>query len=121
MSESIKGTCHCGAVKFELSENPEKLVDCNCTICRRLGTLWGHVPIGSAQIDAKPGDTIAYVRGQKLLAFHTCKVCGCTTHWESLEPDGKYMAVNFRLCEPEVIQQFETRKFDGADTWKFID
>jgi hypothetical protein len=39
------GSCHCGAVQFELTESPETLVDCNCSICRRIGALWGHVSI----------------------------------------------------------------------------
>jgi len=121
MNDHPVGSCHCGAVSFTLSQKPQKLVDCNCTLCRRIGALWGHMPIGSVQIEAKPDSTIAYVQGKKTLAVHSCKTCGCTTHWESLEADGEYMAVNFRLCEPATIGQYQTRKFDGADTWTFLD
>ncbi|MDM3872482.1 GFA family protein [Porticoccus sp. W117] len=116
-----QGECHCGAVSFEISEAPEKLVDCNCSICRRIGALWGHVSIDSVNINSPAEGTTAYVQGDKTLAVHTCKSCGCTTHWESLQADGEYMAVNFRMCEPEVIEQFRIRKFDGADSWKFLD
>ena len=116
-----QGSCHCGSVQFELTEPPEKLVDCNCTICRRIGALWGHVSIRSVQIIAPSDGTISYIQGDKTLAIHTCRTCGCTTHWENLQPEEEHMAVNFRMCDPEVINQFQVRKFDGADTWKFID
>ncbi len=116
-----RGSCHCGAVQFELSAAPEKLVDCNCTICRRLGALWGHVSIDCVKVTAPELGTIAYVHGERSRAMHSCKSCGCTTHWENLEPEGDHMAVNFRMCDPEVIADFRICRFDGADTWEFLD
>lgn len=119
----ITGTCHCGAVRFEISENPGRLVDCNCSICRRIGALWGHVPVTAVKLTCEPDATIAYVHGDRTLAFHTCRTCGCTTHWESLAPNEEdaVMAVNFRMCPDPDIARFEIRKFDGADTWAFLD
>ena len=117
----FEGRCHCGAVGFSIDQAPELLVDCNCSICRRLGALWGHVAISAVTIDAPDEGTIAYVQGDRMLAMHSCRKCGCTTHWESLAEGGEHMAVNFRMCEPAVIAQFEVRKFDGADTWTFLD
>ncbi len=116
-----KGQCHCGSVQFVCAERPEKLVDCNCSICRRLGALWGHVSIDSVDVIAADDATIRYIQGDKTLAVNTCRNCGCTTHYESLQQDGKMMAVNFRMCEPGSIKEFQIRKFDGADSWTFID
>lgn len=116
-----QGHCHCGTVQFTTTVAPEKLVDCNCSICRRLGALWGHVPIDSVTIVAPADATIRYAQGDKTLAVNTCKQCGCTTHYESLQENGEFMAVNFRMCSPEVVDEFQIRKFDGADSWKFLD
>jgi hypothetical protein len=72
---------------------------------------------------AAPGDaTIAYLQGDKTLFIHSCKQCGCTTHWLGVDedPDGR-MAVNFRMCEPSDIDDIPVRHFDGADSWKFLD
>ena len=33
----IKGSCCCGAVKYELSEPPTMLGTCHCTRCRKVG------------------------------------------------------------------------------------
>ncbi len=115
------GTCHCGTVSFELSDSPEILIDCNCSICRRIGALWGHVPITAVTITAEPDSTLAYVQGDKMLAMHSCKTCGCNTHWESLTEEGQHMAVNFRMCDPAELENFTIRKFDGANTWEFLD
>jgi len=98
----ITGNCHCGAIKFSVDETPEQLVDCNCSICHRLGALWGHVLVSSVQIDAPNEGTIAY-------------------HWENLQPNGERMAVNFRMCTAQEVARYRIRKLDGADTWKFLD
>jgi hypothetical protein len=116
----FQGQCHCGRVGFEITQAPKQLVDCNCSICRRLGALWGHIEPGAFTRKGY-GATIEYVQGDKSLAIHTCGSCGCTTHWANLSPDGDRMAVNFRMCEPQVVSQFRIRKLDGADTWEFLD
>lgn len=117
----LKGSCHCGTVQLELTASAQKLVNCNCSLCRRLGALWGHVSIETVRITMPAQSTITYIQGSKTLATHSCKTCGCTTHWENLQDDGKHMGVNFRMFEPEVLEQLEVRNFDGADTWQFID
>ena len=38
----LEGACHCGAVRFTIPAAPESVTDCNCSICRRLGTLWAY-------------------------------------------------------------------------------
>jgi hypothetical protein len=118
----IRGSCHCGSISFEITQKPKWLVDCNCSICRRVGALWAHVDIDSVTITPAQGGTIAYVHGDKMLAIHTCKDCGCTTHWENLKPEEfSLMAVNFRMCEADDAAEYRIRRFDGADTWAFLD
>lgn len=118
----ITGSCHCGAVSYEMKTQPRHAVECNCSICRRLGTVWGHGEAGDIEIKAGPGATLNYVWGDKGLAFHTCNTCGCTTHWESISDKAPgRMAVNLRLAEPGTIEAIGLRHFDGADTWEFLD
>ena len=119
MPVSIQGFCHCGQVGFELSAEPKHLVDCNCTVCRRLGALWGHVDTTHFR-RLGDGKTIRYLQGDQTLSQHTCANCGCTTHWEG---EGQYAdrsAANFRMCEPELLARYEIRRFDGFDTWEFL-
>lgn len=50
-SESYEGGCHCGSISFtvELSPplNKQKVVNCNCSICRRAGYLLVCTLLGS--------------------------------------------------------------------------
>lgn len=117
---SITGTCHCGAVSYVFRHAPGKTTSCNCSICRRLAALWIYAPIGAVTVT---GSTRSYTHGDKSLAFHSCEICGCTTHWENLSPDDDdaYMAVNLRLADPDVVAKVPVRHFDGADTWTFLD
>ncbi|WP_306143159.1 GFA family protein [Roseibium sp. MMSF_3412] len=105
-----------------MSVQPRHAVACNCSICRSLGTVWGHGDVGTIVIKAKPDATLRYSRGERELAFHTCKVCGSTTHWEAIagEAIGR-MAVNLRLAQPGTIEAIGLRHFDGAETWSFLD
>ena len=118
----IRGSCHCGAVSYEMRSQPRHAVECNCTICRSLGTVWGHGVDEDITITAAPDATLAYSRGDKELAFHTCKTCGSTTHYVTIAGDymGR-MAVNLRLAEPGTIEAVGLRHFDGADSWTFLD
>ena len=66
--------------------------------------------------------TLAYVWGDKSIAFRTCRNCGCTTHWERLDPEpNSRMAVNCRMADPGQIAGLRIRHFDGADTWSYLD
>ena len=115
-----QGSCHCGEIRFEALDQPEQLVDCNCSLCRRIAALWGHMEKSAFQVLGE-GSTIEYVHGDKTLTLHTCSSCGCTTHWIGISPESESVGVNFRMCDPEIIRSFPIRKFDGADTWTFID
>ncbi len=116
----MNGTCHCGAVTWTLQNRPERIVECNCSICRKLGTLWAHAPVGEVAVT---GDTLAYIRADcdGDLSFHSCKTCGATTHWAPTADTGPHMAVNLRLAEPAELKGIPHRHFDGADTWEFLD
>ena len=78
-----KLTCHCGEVEAEVKlteQGFEKLIRCNCSICKRKGFIMSFVG---------PED-LKIVKGQdllKLYQFHTntakhffCSNCGIHTH-----------------------------------------
>ena len=118
----IHGSCHCGAVTFELLAQPKWLTECNCSICRRIGALWAHADINKIKVSYTEAATIGYCQGDKTLVVRSCKTCGCTTHWENLkDPQDGHMAVNCRMADPKVIADLKVRHFDGAESWQFLD
>ncbi len=120
--QMMNGTCHCGVVHFKFHGHPTRLVVCNCSICSRLRPLWAYGRGGVIEITKGVDQTMAYVWGDKSLAFHSCKTCGCTAHWKGLSSGNpQNMAVNMALCVPSEIREIPLRHFDGADTWTFLD
>src|SRR5687768_12360282 len=97
----IKAACHCSAVRFEISRPPVWVLDCNCTLCRRYGPLWTYYR-GAAQalLVSKPAPDVTqtYVWGDRMIAFHRCRTCGCVTHMERIAGDPPVIfAVNARM------------------------
>ena len=115
----IKGSCHCGTVTFEILENPAFVIACNCSICRRLNTRWAHSNRTKSTLSAPIGATHIYKWGDKNIEFHSCKTCGCTTHW--MATDASRYAVNCQLASEADMEGIRVRRFDGADTWEFLD
>ena len=119
---ALVGTCHCGAVRLVLPSRPRVLVSCNCSICRRYGTLWTYFRADRVRVEHARAGTHAYVWGGRRLRFVRCARCGCVTHWEATRPrTASRMGVNARLLEPEVLEGIRVRRLDGAGTWKFLD
>lgn len=115
----ISATCHCGAIRIEIPSRPLEVTNCNCSICRRLGSLWAYYDVGTVKVDGHPEHTDEYIQGDKTLRVVRCKTCGCTTHWEPLDPQRhKRLGVNIRNFDPEDIGDVRIRLLDGADTWK---
>ena len=65
----IKTSCHCGAVKLQIDDElPEKLTSCNCSVCRRLGSLMAYYPPSKVKMLYDPAATHRYSWGDKGLA-----------------------------------------------------
>jgi hypothetical protein len=116
----LRATCHCGAVSVALPRAPERITNCNCSICRRYGTLWGYFPEAEVRIEAAPGALQEYTWGRQALAFVRCATCGCITHWRPREPHITQVGINVRLFEPDVLGPVRIRLLDGAETEEYI-
>lgn len=118
----IEASCHCGAVKMRIAKAPPDLTDCNCSICRRYGTLWAYYAPEEVEFTAGRGKTQVYQHGTKELEFHRCATCGCVTHWEPADKSNiTRIGVNARLWELADREGIRVRRFDGADTWMMLD
>ncbi len=110
----ITGACHCGTVTWQFAGTPDSATVCNCTVCRRYGVLWAYDYDGIGIHHS--GDTRAYLRGDRDIAFHFCPACGCVAFWRGIAPDaqGRHrIAVNLRLAEPDAVADIPIRHFDG--------
>jgi len=109
-----RGTCHCGAVAFEV-EAPERprVQRCNCSICTKSGYL--HLIV--------PKSRFRLLRGDEALATYTfntgvakhrfCRTCGMKPFYvPRSNPDGIDVNVN---CLDPVPADLVIESFDGQN------
>ncbi|MDP3172847.1 MAG: GFA family protein [Phenylobacterium sp.] len=112
-------TCHCGAVHLTVPQAPTEVTECNCSVCRRLGARWAYYTPSEVSV-AQVGSTHPYVWGDRMLAFHRCRRCGCVTHWQSLSVQPR-MAINARMIDGLDWTKVRIRQFDGDKTWAYLE
>ena len=86
--QKYRGSCHCGAVQFEIQTDFPELTTCDCSICRRKNALM--VKVHESQFELLAGaDSITEYRFHTKAARHYfCKVCGIYPfHRKRITPD----------------------------------
>ena len=111
----LSATCHCRAVEVTIPRRPKTITNCNCSICRRYGTLWAYYKASTVKVQAEPDALESYSWGRKELRFVRCAACGCVVAWDRVVPDSqRKMGVNMRLFEPEQLGPVRIKLLDGA-------
>jgi hypothetical protein len=82
MSELRKGSCHCGAVQFEITlreglENPRR---CNCSLCRRKGAIMADIDEADMRIIDGEDNLTMYQWNTHVAKHWFCRICGIYTH-----------------------------------------
>jgi len=108
----VEASCHCGAVRMEIDTPPRELNDCTCSICRRLGALWTYYSPRQVKIS---GATNIYIWGERVIEFHSCKICACTTHWSPVDKGYHRMGVNARMMPPEIVAAARITRTNGPE------
>lgn len=120
---SIKGSCHCGATRFEVETAPESVTRCTCSICTKSGGLWAYYTPDQIRFET-PKSTATY-RWQSLIVAHNfCPTCGCTTYnespsWVDFKPDFEHprIAINARLFDDFDFATVPVEVIDGRNLW----
>ena len=78
-----KLSCHCGGIEAEVNVSEkgfEKIMRCNCSICKRKGYIIGV--IGPDDFKLLKGEELLtlYQFNTKAAQHYFCKVCGIHTH-----------------------------------------
>tara|TARA_B100001093_G_C26732203_1_gene972749 strand:- start:713 stop:1087 length:375 start_codon:yes stop_codon:yes gene_type:complete len=112
-----KISCHCGAIEAEvkISERIEKILRCNCSLCKRKGAMMTMVK----------NEDFKIIKGEdklKLYQFHTkvanhyfCSICGIYTHHN---PRSNPAMIGFNLGCLEDVDTFKLKDIfinDGAN------
>ena len=113
---TYQGSCHCGAVQFEVTTDLGKVIDCNCSRCGRTGAVLTFVPTTQFKLKQGEGDLTEYRFNKQVIAHLFCKLCGIQPIGRGKMPDGTpIVAVNLR-CVPEIdVTKLSVHHFDGKN------
>ncbi len=97
-TKTYEGSCHCGAVKFEVTmPPPEKALAGNCSICMRAGWLLAFVPASAFRAISGEETMRDYQFGKKTLHHWFCATCGVRTFSRGKTSKGEpTVAINLR-------------------------
>ena len=113
-----KGSCHCGAIQFEVDAADEvEVEDCNCSICQMSGFLHLIIPLRQFRL-IQGQDNLQSYRFNTGTAEHLfCKTCGIKPFYvPRSNPDG--MDVNLR-CLHTRPNHIKIVNFDGQN-WEQV-
>ncbi|MDP8999432.1 MAG: GFA family protein [Myxococcota bacterium] len=114
MPDKHTGSCHCGKVRFEVEGKFDRAISCNCSICRRRGTMLTFVPADQFTLLAGEDALTDYQFGKKVIHHVFCSTCGTASFARGAAPDGtKMCAVNVRCLDDVDLDEVQVKQFDG--------
>jgi hypothetical protein len=93
--KKYQGSCHCGAIQFEIETDFPELTMCDCSICKRKNALMVKVPEPQFRLIAGEDFLTEYQFHTKTARHFFCKVCGIYPfHRKRVTPDTFGINVN---------------------------
>ncbi|MEZ4380894.1 MAG: GFA family protein [Nannocystaceae bacterium] len=109
------GGCHCGAVRYTVRAAIDSVIECNCSICAKTGSLLAFVPAAQFTLDAGAEATTDYQFNRKVIHHLFCHTCGIRSYAWGHAPDGsKSVAINVRCLDDLDVSGLAVQHFDGA-------
>ena len=111
------GSCHCGAVKFNVEGEPSKAIECNCSHCSRKGFLLWFVPRSDFALATGEDVLQTYTFNKHAIQHRFCTQCGTQPFAYGRNPkDGSEMvAVNIRCLDGVDLDAVERVPVNGRE------
>jgi hypothetical protein len=121
---ALKGSCHCGATQFEVSEAPAGVTRCTCTFCSKRGALWAYTTPDQFRLLTARDRVSTYQWRSYTIQHHHCAICGCGTYtespsWVEGQPDftNPRISINARLLDDFDLDAVPVEVIDGRNLW----
>lgn len=111
--KTYEGGCHCGSVRYKVTTDLAKIIECNCSICSKTGSLLTFVAPDEFDL-VREGTVTDYQFNKKTIHHLFCDKCGIRSYAYGTSPTGdKMIAINVRCLDDVDPSKLETMKFDG--------
>ncbi|MES1159012.1 MAG: GFA family protein [Terricaulis silvestris] len=109
------GSCQCGAVAFDVNVDLSSTITCNCSRCRRSGTILAFAPWDHFTLIKGEDATTEFQFNKHLIHHKFCTTCGIQSYAQGVDPKGqKTAAVNVRCLDGVDLDALTPHKFNGA-------
>jgi len=117
MAEKYLGGCQCGKVQFEVALDLDHVISCNCSRCRRLGSLMAFAPATDFKLLSGEEALTEYLFNQHIIHHLFCANCGIESFARGKNPanGADTVAVNVRCLDNVDLDVLDVRKFDGRN------
>jgi hypothetical protein len=113
--EHHTGSCQCGAIAFEADVDISEPLVCNCSRCRRLGSVLAFTPEANFRLLRGEDAMTEYTFNRDTIHHRFCPVCGIQPFSFAKAPDGTPMvAINCNVLDGVDARALPARPFDGA-------
>ncbi|HZO82219.1 MAG TPA: GFA family protein [Candidatus Binataceae bacterium] len=113
-AEVSRGGCHCGRIAFEVEGRPERVSECNCSICAKKGYLHWIVPRERFRLRTPESHLATYTFNTGVARHHFCPTCGCAPFYIPRSDPDK-IDVNARCLEGLDLTGLARDHFDGRN------
>jgi hypothetical protein len=111
---TYQGSCHCGAVRFEIETDFPELTTCDCSICKRRNALMVKVHESRFRLLAGADALTEYRFHTNTARHYFCKVCGIYPfHRKRVTPD--HFGVNVHCLQGFSSEGIPVRRALGSD------
>ncbi len=110
------GSCHCGALRFEVDGEIDQAIECNCSHCSRKGFLLWFVPRAALTVSEGAERLTTYTFNRHLIQHRFCSVCGCQPFGLGRMSDGsETAAINLRCLEGVALDAIPRVQVNGRE------
>src|SRR5215469_7429464 len=114
---TYEGGCHCGRVRYRVTADLARTIDCNCSMCSKKGFLHVIVPRDAFELVSGEDDLTTYRFGTQTAQHHFCRHCGIHSFYVPRSDPDK-IDVNARCLDGVDPAALTLEPFDGRHDWE---
>jgi hypothetical protein len=108
------GSCHCGAVQFQIDAPITELTTCDCSLCVKRNALMTKVPEQALTIVSGEDALVLYQWNTQVAKHYFCRHCGIYVfHRKRAAPD--HFGVNIFCLDGFDVAAVSVRATEGAN------
>jgi hypothetical protein len=115
------GSCHCGAIRFEVVVDATSGSKCNCTVCTKISPVGGIAKPDAFTLLSDESKLGTYVWGGRISTRYFCTSCGvhCFGRGHLEQLGGDYVSVNFNCLDDIDVRDLSLVFWDGRhNNWE---